>query len=104
LTDLQEDLRLRAKTVPVEFGLGDSIRFILASLALAVAMSIVLFWMTPYGLGPQYLAGSLLAGLFLLLLPAYRLYKGESPGKAIALFNRASNYPLVMLLVVMISW
>jgi len=104
LADLQEDLRLRAKTVPVEFGLGSSIRFMGASLLLAVTMSMVLFWMTPYEPGVQYLAGSLLAGLFLLLLPAYRLYKGESPAEAIALFNRASNYPVVMLLVVMISW
>jgi 4-hydroxybenzoate polyprenyltransferase len=102
--DLQEDLRLRAKTVPVEFGLRGSIRLIAASLLLALAMSIVLFWMTPYRMGPQYLAGSVLAGYFLLLLPAYRLRKGESPGEAIALFNRASNYPVVMLFVVMISW
>ena len=102
--DLQEDLRLRAQTVPVKFGLAGSIRLIVASLLLAAAMSIVLFWMTPNRLGFQYLAGSLLAGFFLLLLPAYRLYKGESPEEAIALFNRASNYPVVMLFVVMISW
>jgi 4-hydroxybenzoate polyprenyltransferase len=104
LTDLQEDLRLRAKTVPVEFGLANSIRFVGASLLLAVGLSMVLYWMTPYELGPQYLAGSLLAGLFLLLLPAYKLYRGESADEAIKLFNRASNYPFVMLLVVMISW
>ena len=93
-----------AKTIPVEFGLRGSIRLMAASLLLAVGMSIVLFWMTPYRLGYPYLAGSLLAGIFLLLLPAYRLHKGESPGEAIALFNRASNYPVVMLFVVMISW
>jgi 4-hydroxybenzoate polyprenyltransferase len=102
--DIQEDLRLRAKTIPAEFGLRGSIRLIAASLLLAVAMSIVLFWMTPNRLDFQYLAGSLLAGYFLLLLPAYRLHKGESPDEAIALFNRASNYPVVMLFVVMISW
>ena len=102
--DLQEDLRLRAQTVPVKFGLAGSIRLIVASLLLAVAMSIVLFWMTPNRLGFQYLVGALLAGYFLLLLPAYRLHKGESPEEAIALFNRASNYPVVMLFVVMISW
>ena len=102
--DIQEDLRLRAKTIPAEFGLRGSIQLIAASLLLAVAMSIVLFWMTPNRLGFQYLAGSLLAGYFLLLLPAYRLHKGESPDEAITLFNRASNYPVVMLVVVMISW
>ena len=102
--DLQEDLRLRAQTIPVKFGLTGSIRLILAALLFTVAISIVLFWMTPYRLGYPYPAGSLLAGFFLLLLPAYRLYRGESPDEAIALFNRASNYPVAMLFVVMISW
>jgi 4-hydroxybenzoate polyprenyltransferase len=102
--DLQEDLRLRAQTIPVRFGLRGSIRLIAASLLLAVAMSIVLFWVTPNRLGFQYLAGSLLAGLFLLLLPAYKLHKGEAPGEAIALSSRASYYPVVMLFVVMIGW
>ena len=97
--DLQEDLRLRAKTVPVEFGLRGSIWLIAASLLLALTMSILLFWMTPNRLGFQYLAGSLLAGYFLLLLPAYRLHKGESPDEAIALFNRASYYPAVLLVI-----
>jgi len=73
-TDLREDLRLRAQTVPVRFGLVGSIRLIVASLVLAMGMSLVLFWMTPNTLGAQYLAGSLLAGAFLLLLPAQPVY------------------------------
>ena len=101
--DLREDLRLRAQTIPVRFGLAGSIRLIAASLLLAVAMSMVLFWATPNRPGYQYLAGSLLAGILLLLRPAYRLYKGESPQNAVALFNRASYYPVVMLFVVLIS-
>lgn len=101
--DLREDLRLRAQTIPVRFGLAGSIRLIAASLLLAVAMSMALFWATPNRLGYQYLAGSLLAGILLLLRPAYRLYKGESPQEAVALFNRASYYPLIMLFVVLIS-
>jgi 4-hydroxybenzoate polyprenyltransferase len=103
-TDLQEDLRLRAQTIPVRFGQAESIRLIVASLALAVAMSLVLFWATPNRVGPMYLVGSFLAGLLLLLLPAYRLYTGSSPREAIVLFNRASYYPVVMLFVLMISW
>lgn len=103
-TDLKEDMRLRAQTIPVKFGPGGSLRLIIASLLLAVVMSIVLFWMTPTRLGPLFLVGTILAGGFLLLLPAYKLYKGASPQEAIALFNRASYYPLAMLFVLMISW
>ncbi len=103
-TDLQEDLRLEAKTVPVRFGPDGSVRLIVASLAIASGLSIVLFWMTPTRLGPIYLAGSLVAGASFLLLPAYRLLKGASREEAIALFNRASYYPLAMLFVVMVSW
>jgi 4-hydroxybenzoate polyprenyltransferase len=103
-TDLREDTRLRAQTVPVRFGPEGSIRLLFASLCLAVGLSVALFWATPNRLGPPYLPGSLLAGLFLLLVPACRLHKGKSPQEAIALFNRASYYPVVMLLVLVISW
>jgi 4-hydroxybenzoate polyprenyltransferase len=103
-TDLEEDQRLGAKTVPVRFGPEGSVRLIGASLLLAVGLSMALFWATPGRLGPLYLAGGLLTGLFLLLLPARRLSTGKSPEQAIALFNRASTYPLAMVLVVMLSW
>jgi 4-hydroxybenzoate polyprenyltransferase len=103
-TDLQEDLRLRAQTIPVKFGPAKSIQFIFASLLLAVLMSIALLWVAPNRLGLLYVAGSLVAGSLLLLLPAYKLYRSESPQEAIALFNRASYYPPAMLLVVMVSW
>jgi 4-hydroxybenzoate polyprenyltransferase len=102
-TDLREDLHLKAKTVPVRFGPEGSIRLILACLVLAVGMSIALFWMTPNRPGTQYLLGSLLAGFFLLLLPAYKLRRDPSSTQAFTLFNRASYYPPVMLFVVIIS-
>ena len=101
--DLREDLHLKAQTVPVRFGPEGSIRLIVVSLVLAVLMSIALLFTVPTRLGPQYLLGSLLAGLFLLLLPAYKLLKSESSKEAFALFNRASYYPLAMLFVVIIS-
>ena len=102
-TDLREDLLLEAQTVPVRFGLEGSTRLILFSLVPAVAMSIAMLWMTPNVLGLQYLLGCLLAGLFLLLRPAYELHKNQSPKEAFALFNRSSYYPLAMLLVVIVS-
>lgn len=102
-TDLREDLRLKAQTVPVRFGPEGSIRLIIASLVLAVGMSIALFWMTPNTPGPLYLLGSLLAGFFLLLVPAYKLSRDPSSTQAFTLFNRASYYPPVMILAVIIS-
>jgi 4-hydroxybenzoate polyprenyltransferase len=102
--DLREDLRIRAQTVPVRFGPGTSIRLMVASLVLAVAMSLVLFWMTPHRLGLTYLVGSTLAGSLMLLLPAYSLHRNATPQAAIGLFNWASYYPLAMLFVVWVSW
>jgi 4-hydroxybenzoate polyprenyltransferase len=102
-TDLREDLHLKAQTVPVRFGPEGSIRLIVVSLVLAVLMSIAIVFTVPTRLGPLYLLGSLLAGLFLLLLPAYKLLKSGSSKEAFALFNRASYYPPAMLFVVIIS-
>jgi len=102
-TDLEEDMELKAKTIPVRFGGEKSLRIILVSLAVAVTLSLVLYWATPANLHPVYLLGALLAGTMLLLIPAYRLYAQGTPQLAAALFNRSSYYPLTMLIVVLVS-
>ena len=102
--DLEEDRKLKAKTIPVSFGLRGSILVILSSLFIAMAMSLVIPWVLPQKIGSSYWAGALFAGIFFLILPGYRLYKNQTPGDAFHLFNRASYYPLAMLLVAMISW
>ncbi len=102
--DVDEDRHLQAKTVPVRLGIESSIALILGTLTISVALSICLFWLTKASLEPLYLAGALLAGLFILLIPAYRLSKTKSPQQASALFNKASYYPLGMLVVVIISF
>jgi len=102
-TDLEEDMELKAKTIPVRFGGEKSLRIILVSLAVAVTLSLVLYWATPANLHPVYLLGALLAGTMLLLIPAYRLYAQGTPQLASALFNRSSYYPLTMLIVVLVS-
>ncbi len=102
--DVEEDRRLQARTFPVLVGGGPLSLLILGTLSIAVAMSIGLFWLTKAKLEPLYLAGALLAGLYCILIPAYRLFKTKSPQQASALFNRASYYPLGMLIVVIISF
>ncbi len=102
-TDVEEDRRMGAETIPVRFGADGSAIIIFGSLVIAVLMSMALFWLTPAGLNAIYFAGSIPAGIFLLLMPAWRLFAERNPSLASALFNRASYYPLTMFLVIFIS-
>lgn len=97
--DLDEDRRLRAKTIPVRFGVDPSAWIVCASLALASAMSVAILCAAPGSLGGAYVAGAALAALYFLMWPAARLMRVKTPEAAAALFNRASYYPLAMLLV-----
>jgi 4-hydroxybenzoate polyprenyltransferase len=102
-TDVEEDAEIRAKTIPIRFGSEGSLKIIIVSLALAVILSLVLYLVTPAKLHPLYLAGAFLTGMLLLLTPAYQLYLNRAPQYAAALFNKSSYYPLVMLIVVLMS-
>ncbi|MGA7492158.1 MAG: UbiA family prenyltransferase [Syntrophobacteraceae bacterium] len=102
-SDLQEDMRMGAETIPVKFGPQGSARIILSSLTVSVLMSIALFWLTPARLSVLYFAAAIPAGIFLLLLPAWRLYTERTAGLASALFNRASYYPVAMFVVIFFS-
>ncbi len=102
-TDMAEDKKIRAQTIPIRFGGEKSLRIILVSLAVTVLLSLCLFWVTPASLAGVYLVGAAGSGFFLLLLPAYRLYTLQTAQAAAALFNRSSYYPLTMLMVVLIS-
>jgi 4-hydroxybenzoate polyprenyltransferase len=104
LADLEEDRRTGGKTIPVRFGFQGSVLIILASLFLAVDMSLVLIWVVPEEMNLVFLLGALAAGIYLLLIPVFKLYRSSDPGDAFALFNRASYYPLVMLGVTVASW
>jgi 4-hydroxybenzoate polyprenyltransferase len=102
--DVEEDRRLQAMTVPVRFRTEALSILIMGVLALSVLLSIGLFWLTKADIGPIYLAGALFTGFYVLIIPAFRLYKTNSPSEASALFNRASYYPLGMLIVVIVSF
>jgi 4-hydroxybenzoate polyprenyltransferase len=101
--DIEEDQKLKATTIPVCYGPGCADGIILSSLILAVLLNIVL--MSLSGIGAEFfsIVASLNAGFYLLLLPAYRLHKTKERREAMVLFNRASYYPLVLLLVVIIA-
>jgi hypothetical protein len=76
---------------------------VLYCLAAAIGFSFVLFWVTPASFSSLYLPGALAAGAFLLLLPARKLIQAQVAPQASALFNRASYYPLTMLIIALIS-
>lgn len=103
-TDLEEDLKLGAKTIPVWLGAKVSLQLIVLSLLATVVFSLGLVWTLPYPVGFLYPLGAGLAGILLLLIPAFRLWKEQSPSRASALFNRASYYPLAMLVTAILSW
>jgi 4-hydroxybenzoate polyprenyltransferase len=102
-SDMEEDRRMGAETVPVKFGTRGSAQIVLGALSLAVVMSMVLFWLTPARLGAVYFAAAVPAGIFLLLVPAWRLYTGKNAALASDLFNRASYYPLTMFIAILVS-
>jgi 4-hydroxybenzoate polyprenyltransferase len=103
LSDLDIDQQIEARTIPVRFGAQGSILIICSSLAIAVALSMAMFWIVPNHISPLYLLGAMFSGLYFLLLPAYHLFQRRGVGEASRLFNRCSYYPLAMLLITVLS-
>jgi 4-hydroxybenzoate polyprenyltransferase len=101
-TDVEEDRELHAKTIPVRFGPDGSTTIILGSLIIALVMNLVLFRFSGIGFDFPCVLASLLLGIYLLLIPAIRLYGSKDRLDATALFNKASYYPVVLLLVVVV--
>lgn len=99
-TDIEEDRRVKAKTIPVRFGPEPAAAFIVFLLVITPVANYVLLRLTPYQFGLPYLTACIAAGIYLLLIPAYRLFKSKERNHAIALFNSASYYPLALLVVV----
>jgi len=101
--DMEEDQRLQARTIPVHFGAERTSQIIMVSLASAVFMSTLLIWLAPAKIA--VLSGILIvtAGAWLLGFPGYQLYRSQDRRQAIALFNRASYYPLTLFLIIVIN-
>jgi 4-hydroxybenzoate polyprenyltransferase len=102
-TDIEEDKQLHARTIPVRFGPEWSVLIILGSLILAVSMNLCLLQFTRSHFELPYIAAFLFLGFYLLLVPAHRLRRTRERLHALVLFNRASYYPLSLLVVVIIK-
>jgi 4-hydroxybenzoate polyprenyltransferase len=101
--DLEEDLRWQAQTVPVLYGAEGSAKVILGSLTASVILLPLLQGASPLDFPGELKLLSFAAGVILLIIPALRLYQAQERSRAAALFNYASYYPLVILLLTLLA-
>ncbi len=99
-TDIEEDRRFGARTIPVIFGPDKTRDIILGALFLAVVANLVLFLLAPAPFGPLALTVTVAVGIYLLLWPAWQLHGSARKTDAMRLFNRASHYPLALFVIV----
>lgn len=104
--DVEEDRRVGAKTVIIRFGPRVAGLIALLTLCVTVLLSFFLPRISPLDLGWPYLLATFLIGFFLLLRPAYRLYRLQDGRLAARLFDHASYYPLAQLalITVFVLW
>ena len=102
-TDIEEDRRFKARTIPVKLGLARAGMLALACLVAAFFVNLSAgLDLTAYLRDASTcwrLAG---LGVWLLLLPALRLVEANDRQQAMDLFNKASYFPLSVFLVVLV--
>ena len=99
-TDIEEDSRMHARTIPVRFGLERANQIILGSIVLAMILNVVLFFVSRVTYEFPYIFAAGAMGWMLLLNPALKLVKTRARTDVMALFNKASYYPLSLLVIV----
>ncbi|HUW42056.1 MAG TPA: UbiA family prenyltransferase [Rectinemataceae bacterium] len=102
-SDLEEDRHLGIRTVPVRYGQKNAM---IISLAIGGAMAILglLFpLVSPIPHAWAYLAAVLLVSVIFLLLPAIRWLREQTSASALAFFNMACFYPLVVFAMLAVS-
>jgi len=101
--DLEEDLRVGGKTIPVALGKDKTVRLVIGCLTLATILGAMLPITSKAGLASIYFPASLTSGIICLLLPCWRFAKEKTPAAAGTLFNRASYYPVCILASVLMA-
>ncbi len=102
-TDIEEDRRLGAATIPARLGEASAARLALAALAAAVAVQLALVALLARAHRLEFAAVSLASGVALLLLPAARLAACRRRDAVFRLFNRASAYPAALLAAMVVK-
>lgn len=99
-TDIDEDKRMRARTIPVHLGAHWATLAIIFCLGAAICLSASLFAIFHSRYEVLYMAAAVAAGLWLLIYPSVELLLKRERSRAQALFNSASYYPLALLAIV----
>ena len=102
-SDIEEDRQFRAKTVPIRCGLEQANIIIFGSIILTVVFSGILLILSPINFELLFIIAFAFVGFYFLLLPTIKLYRTEESSHAMILFNKASYYPLALLVVVVIK-
>jgi len=102
LTDLHEDKRAGASTIPVRWGLQLAVVIVLGCLIVTILLNVALLKLSQSSFDTATLVGAQVIGLFLLIIPAWRLFRSQKRLDAIGLFNKASYYPLALLGLVIV--
>jgi len=103
LSDLEEDRRLQARTLPVHCGIGRAVSIAAAALAGTLVLNVITFQLSRLPQASFFAALALAASCYLLVRPGLRLFQTRDRSSAMQLFNRASYYPAAMLAVVLVS-
>ena len=101
--DLNEDKRFKAQTIPVCLGLQASRYIVLVTLGLAICLSGPVFYFSQIDNLIVSIILALGIGVYLLFLPALKLYRTLLAPDAMALFNKASYYPPALFVIVLIA-
>ncbi|MDA8138831.1 MAG: UbiA family prenyltransferase [Desulfobacteraceae bacterium] len=103
-TDMDEDRRFNAKTIPIRLGPQRALVLIAACLVATLLLSLVVLWASPLRFNMVFLLVTVAVNAILLFYPAYVLGERQQRRDAMALFNKASYYPLAMLAVVLVRF
>lgn len=98
--DVHQDRSVKAKTLPIQLGFKKARILVLGSLLLAVVFNLFFLAMSPLAFRVPGLVITGVVSLSTLLIPAWRLYQSKGAAEAKQLFNRASYYPLWILLLI----
>ena len=101
--DVDEDRQLKAQTVPVKFGPRGAATMVLWTICITLGLNLVLIQFSQIESKLPFGIVALIAGASLLLPPTFQLYRSAERHRAMVLFNRASYYPVVMLLLIVIN-
>jgi 4-hydroxybenzoate polyprenyltransferase len=101
--DIEEDVRFGARTIPIHFGVEQAKVIIFGSMIMTVILSGLLLILSPAAFGLPFIIAYAFVGFYFLLLPTIKLYQTEENSHAMILFNKASYYPLALLVLIAVK-